>query len=260
MSKKAIIIIVSIACVLLILVLLGLRFMLGIFHRGNNNKYSVKNETAISNSALAGKTYYFLGSSVTLGSASHKESMADFLAKRNNCTVVKEAVGGTKLADSKNSYVKRIENFDTSIAPDALICQLSTNDLKFKNKGVVSNSFNPDELDISTTYGAIEYIAWYVQETFGCPLIFYTNAYIDYEKYSTEYSVMIDTLKIIAEKWEFLVLDLFNDTEFNNLTKEQKKLYLNDPIHPTRAGYKEWYTPKFESFLASKVNLLSKDI
>lgn len=30
---------------------------------------------------------------------------------------------------------------------------------------------------------------------------------------------------------------------------EERELYMADRIHPTQAGYPEWWTPKFESYL-----------
>ena len=37
--------------------------------------------------------------------------------------------------------------------------------------------------------------------------------------------------------------------EANNITDEQKSLYMADSIHPTQAGYLEWWTPVFENKL-----------
>ena len=65
---------------------------------GNTGPYSVAATPALSDSPLAGKTYVFLGSSVTYGASSEGESMADFLAARHGAVCVKEAVSGTTLA------------------------------------------------------------------------------------------------------------------------------------------------------------------
>ena len=63
------------------------------------------------------------------GAASLETSFAEYIAVRN-CTYVKEAVGGTTLADNdKTSYIQRmLHNIDPNAQFDAFICQLSTND------------------------------------------------------------------------------------------------------------------------------------
>lgn len=52
----------------------------------------------------------FLGSSVTYGAASQGVSFADFIARRNGCEAIKEAVSGTTLVDNgSDSYVSRLK-------------------------------------------------------------------------------------------------------------------------------------------------------
>ena len=53
----------------------------------------------------------------------------------------------------------------------------------------------------------------------------------------------------IQDKWDITVIDFWNDAEINNITEDQRKLYLIDHIHPTKAGYKEWWLPKFQKTL-----------
>jgi lysophospholipase L1-like esterase len=56
-------------------------------------------------------------------------------------------------------------------------------------------------------------------------------------------------LKQIAEKWSIKVIDLWEDETFNAITPEQRALYLADAIHPTQAGYRDWWTPYMEPVL-----------
>lgn len=60
---------------------------------------------------------------------------------------------------------------------------------------------------------------------------------------------MVKLLQQIAEKWDIAIIDMWNDTEFNALTEEQRALYMADGIHPTQAGYLEWWTPYMEEYL-----------
>lgn len=59
----------------------------------------------------------------------------------------------------------------------------------------------------------------------------------------------VDLLLEIQKKWDIAVIDLWNDEEINNITDEQKAIYLIDHIHPTKAGYKEWWLPAFQETL-----------
>ena len=75
--------------------------------------------------------------------------------------------------------------------------------------------------------------------------MFYTNPKYD----SENYQAMVDLLLEIQKKWNNEIIDMWNDVDFNNITDEQKSLYMADSIHPTQAGYLEWWTPVFENKL-----------
>lgn len=45
------------------------------------------------------------------------------------------------------------------------------------------------------------------------------------------------------------MIDMWNDAGFNALTSEQRELYLADAIHPTNAGYLQWWTPYMENVI-----------
>ena len=224
-------------------------------YRGNNDRYSVANTDPLANSPLAGKTYLLLGSSVAFGTGSGGEAMGEYLAKRNGCTVIKKAVSGTTLADGKsNSYVRRLEQYieseDKEETLDAFVCQLSTNDASIpKSLGSVSESTVKDisSFDKATTYGAMEYIIALVKETWDCPIVFFTNSH--YEK--SAYAEMVEALHEIEAKWGITVIDLYTDEAFNDISASDYELYMTDEIHPTKAGYREWWLPKFEETLKS---------
>lgn len=224
---------------------------------GNEPAYSVANTPELESSPLRGKTFMFLGSSVTFGAHSEQESMAEFIAKRNGAVCIKEAVSGTTLMDTRDdSYVRRLdaylESADRAESLDAFICQLSTNDIKYPDSfGSVTaeDKRSAEDFDTATTAGAMEYIIVRARETWGCPVLFYTNSNFRNEKYEQ----MIAILDEIQAKWDIGVIDLFRDEEFNNVTAEELELYMYDPTHPTRAGYRDWWTPKFEEKLTETV-------
>lgn len=221
--------------------------MLGVFNEGNYGEYGLKNTHAVAESPISGKTVIFLGSSVTAGYGSLSVSFADFLEKTDGITAIKEAVSGTTLVDVKsNSYVSRMKTIDKDIKADAFVCQLSTNDAtKEMPLGEISDSVNADDFDTKTVAGAIEYIIAYAKEAWDCPVVFYTQAKYDSEHYAR----MVDLLLEIQRKWDIKVIDLWNNDEINSITAEQRKIYLVDNIHPTKAGYKEWWLPEFQKCL-----------
>lgn len=214
---------------------------------GNDKAYALENVQALENSPLNGKNLVFLGSSVTYGSAAKGVSFADYIAVRNGCSITKEAVSGTTLVDSGiNSYISRLKKLDKNKTVDMFICQLSTNDATQKKPlGTISNSSNLADFNTKTVAGAIEYIIAYVNESWSCPVVFYTNPQYD----SKEYAEMVTLLQEIADKWDIEIIDMWNDDLFCAISLDQKNLYMADPIHPTQAGYLEWWTPHIESAL-----------
>ena len=75
--------------------------------------------------------------------------------------------------------------------------------------------------------------------------MFYTNAYFE----SEEYAAMVQALKQIQGEYGIGVIDLYTDKEFNDITEEERELYMADKIHPTQAGYLKWWTPQMEKYL-----------
>ncbi len=244
---KKIKIVLSIFLILVIAVGGYVGNMLGVFNEGNYGEYSLKDTASVSDSPINGNTVIFLGSSVTFGYGSLGISFADFLEKTDGIIAVKEAVSGTTLVDVKsNSYVSRMKKIDENIKADAFVCQLSTNDAtKEMPLGEISDSFGLNDFDTQTVAGAIEYIIAYAKETWSCPVVFYTQAKYD----SVHYAKMVDLLLEIQKKWNITVIDLWDNDEINSITDEERKVYLVDHIHPTKAGYKEWWLPEFQKCL-----------
>lgn len=212
---------------------------------GNQPEYDFSKIAPLENSPLAGKNICILGSSVVYGTASQKNSVGEYLAARFDCDLTKEAVSGTTLADNgSNSYVQRmLNNIPKDAQFDLFICQLSTNDASRKvSLGKISDSENLDDFDTATVTGAMEYIIAYAQETWGCPVVFFTGSRYD----SIGYEAMVGRLLELQEKWGIGVLDLWSSDDFNNISDADRKLYMADGIHPTKAGYRDWWGPELE--------------
>lgn len=185
----------------------------------------------------------FLGSSVTNGAAALYQSIPEYFGARMGCTFIKEAVDGTTLTDNgSDSYIRRLLNHvDADEKIDLLVCQLSTNDAsKGLPLGEVSEKSVLEEFDTGTITGAMEYIICYAEQTWGCPVVFYTNARFESENYQE----MVERLYQLADKWEIGILDLWSDDGFNQITETERALYMKDNIHPYKAGYRDWWGPE----------------
>ena len=221
----------------------------GYFKKGNSVRYDVSRIPFKKTSPLKGKTVVFLGSSVTKGFAAHNNAFAEYIAKKDSCICIKEAVNGTTLIDNcEDSYIERMrDNLDPERQVDLFICQLSTNDATRNSPlGEISESRDLDSFDVKTVCGAIEYIIAYAKETWHCRVMFYTNPQYD----SDTYAKMVEALLKIQEKWQIGVSDFWNDERINSISPEKRKLYLQDPIHPMKAGYAEWLVPVMEQRIA----------
>ena len=202
---------------------------------------------------LENKKLVFLGSSVTYGSASNGWSMCEYFEEYYSCEVVKLAVSGTTLVDNgPTSYVSRLNDSIYGIGEcDAFVCQLSTNDAtQNKPLGTVSESFDRNTFNTSEIIGAMEYIISLSKEVLDCPIFFYTGT----KFLNPSYQAMVDALYELQDKWGIGIIDLWNDEEMNKVTANQKRIYMYDSIHPTRAGYRDWWGPKFAEYILEYFN------
>ena len=256
----------------------------------NDVQYDVSNVEEIPGSYLKDKKIYWLGSSVTYGASSEGQSMADFIAKRSGCTSVKEAVSGTTLLNDgltqntgAKSYVNRLITstaFDKEEEIDAFVCQISTNDCtndRLNKRGRITpdDYIELDDFNVATSLGAVEYIIAYVMETWGCPVYFYSGSYFsdgsnkaqrqNNNPLGSEYAKFIGQVQQIADKWDnyydyhVQVIDLYNDEDFNDLASDKYYNWaINDPIHPRKAGYSQWWSPYIQNFLEKDLYELNK--
>lgn len=192
--------------------------------------------------------YYFLGSSVTYGHANNGSSFVNEIQNLLQCVCVKEAVSGTTLANNgSNSYVARmLSNWDKNAKVDTLIVQLSTNDVSQNiARGTISDTKNPEDIDNTTTLGAIEYIIAYAKKTWNCEVVFYTNP-----KYSNaQYESLVKDLYQIQKKWGIGIVDFYYYKDMDPLSDETLASYMADAIHPNAMGYR-WMGEVFAEYLS----------
>ena len=73
-------------------------------------------------------------------------------------------------------------------------------------------------------------------------MLFFTGSRFE----SAAYQQMYDLLCQVRDKWDIGVLDLWNNPAINDVPADQKALYILDGIHPTKAGYRDWWGPELE--------------
>ncbi len=209
---------------------------------------------------LSGLQLIWLGSSVAYGQMAQGYSVADYLEEAHKALKsYKYCVPGTTLVDeSTTSYISRMKQIPTDIHPDYFIVQLSTNDAALnKSFGTLSSSKNIGDFDTKTIYGGLEYIIAYVQQTWKCPVVFFTGMYYDKSTYSndgTAYGKTVQALLDVQKKWGIHVIDLYNDTALKAMyNNDQWKTYMSDGVHPKAEGYKKLWGPKFEQALTSYI-------
>jgi len=208
---------------------------------------------------LSGKTILWIGSSVTYGAQSGGHySMVDAVEDLHSALVCeKYAISATTLVNTgEDSYVGRLKRIPKSKTPDLIVVQLSTNDATTnKPFGEIAEGKDIESFDDTTIAGAIETIIAYADETFHCPVVFYTGSYTVKEHYDE----MVSLLLQIQEKWGIGVVDLFNNPDMTAIyDTELYHRYMYDEVHPNRVGYVEWWTPFFESELSAYVQSLEK--
>ena len=211
------------------------------------------------NDPLSGKTILWIGSSVTYGAhAGGHYSMVDAIQALHPALVCeKYAISATTLVNTgEDSYVGRLKRIPKSKTPDLIVVQLSTNDATTnKPFGEISESMNIADFDDSTIAGAIETIIAYARDTFNCPVAFYSGSYCEKENYPE----MVQLLLEIQKKWDIGVIDLFNNPDMTAIYgTELYNSYMFDEVHPTRAGYVEWWTPVMNAGLIEYLGSLNK--
>lgn len=65
---------------------------------------------------------------------------------------------------------------------------------------------------------------------------------------------MVQRLKELQDKWGIGILDLWTSDEFNTVSDADRALYMKGNIHPTKAGYREWWCPEMEAQIMDYLN------
>lgn len=203
----------------------------------------------IKNAQISYDTVIFVGSNFTRGTKAHHKSFVDYLKNEFDADIL--SITGTKLKmvskkKKEISYTKLIDAVPTDgKTPRAVFCEISYFDAKEKSKiGKLSDSYDDADFDTKTVYGSLEHIAYLCKEVYHCPFVFYTYPYCN----SNKYEKLIEVANDVANKWNGIVFDFYNDENFW-LNKNQKKQYMANKICPNSKGYDEVFNPAFEQMI-----------
>ena len=225
----------------------------GIGKAGNNDKYNPEYLTAYVNSPLEGKTILCVGASVTQGWAAKNISFVDYIAKLDSAKTIKEVYPGTTIAtQNENSYYPRLRTYTAEDSIDAVVIQLSSNDSSFASGlGEIGASKELASFDDTTFAGGMESMICYAKQTWDCPVLVYCNPQFRVKSFYNDeaYDAMVQVTEKICEKWNVNFLNMWDDPEVNSIPLKEYKFYMSDVVHPTKAGYLEWWTPMFEAEL-----------
>ena len=256
---------------------------------GNGSAYALsKAGTSGYAKVLKGRTFLFLGSSITAGLHSIGVSFVDYMDQRTGSNSKKEAVSGTTMATRPgfyNSYIERLTKWCgkyPTYDPDVFVCQLSLND-SFKGVSLGSSSgvdfskltgdSNADNYLASlrkkgnTVAGAIDYITAYAYNRWpGCQVVFFTVRDVrQFKSYGQQYAKMRSLLFSAQKKYgtrdnrnRIEIIDMWSNSSLTNIKGNTFCLYMNDINHPKKAGYLKQWTPQFEKNLSQWLPMICK--
>ena len=182
-----------------------------------------------------GPTYYFLGSSVTRGSATHGISFVENLAQRTGCRCIKNAVDGTTLADiEEQSYPRRLRSFPPPEGTDHIFIQLSTNDVaRGVPIGTIHAGADRTDIDVSTALGGAEDMILYLRARIAAPITFFTS-WCD----NPAYGELVTGAYGLCKKYRIGILDFYRGWNMQPVTPEKLVAYKEDGVHPNARGYR----------------------
>ena len=62
-------------------------------------------------------------------------------------------------------------------------------------------------------------------------------------------------MRIIAEKWDIMFWNMYDDVPLPEDGSSEAKLYMTDRIHPSKAGYGQWWMPYFETKISEGLEI-----
>ncbi len=196
------------------------------------NKYFFGNKTAL-----------FLGDSISYGAADAGRSWAWRMSNSLGFKADNQSVNGWAISTSRQSRIINELKGVKYNTYDYVIMEGGTNDAwDSAQVGVVSNSYDPKDFDITTFAGGLEELFYNAYQRFPGARFGFIITYkmpLATDKGNVAYMEPIANISIdICKKWNVAYLDLYHDDYVNNILLEVDTLnYLIDTVHPSVAAY-----------------------
>ena len=119
----------------------------------------------------------------------------------------------------------------------------------WRHAGKMARKWKPDVVITSSTYPLDTYAGRRIAKRSGARLIHEVHdlwplTLTEVGGISRHHPFVL--LLQMAEKWGITVIDLWHDPEMNRVSPDDYRLYMNDGVHPTKAGYLLWWTPALQ--------------
>lgn len=148
----------------------------GMFHPGNDRKYDPASTPCQPDDGLAGKRIIWLGSSLTAGRKAQNTGLPAYMeAMYRTVTAADLSVAGSPLTDIvQNSGIARLRSLAKDLhEADLLVCELD--EACFRDRGELTASADRFACDLSTGFGAVQYVISFTREMFHCPVFFWAS-------------------------------------------------------------------------------------
>ena len=196
------------------------------------NKYFFGNKTAL-----------FLGDSISYGAADAGRSWAWRMSNSLGFKPDNQSVNGWAISTSRQLRIINELKGVKYNSYDYVIMEGGTNDAWDSCEvGVVSDSYDPKDFDITTFAGGLEELFYNAYQRFPGARFGFIITYkmpLATDKGNVAYMEPIANISIdICKKWNVAYLDLYHDDYVNNTLLEVDTLnYLIDTVHPSVAAY-----------------------
>lgn len=202
---------------------------------------------------LANKILFNFGDSIAAGGGNNGKGYAELFATKYGMMCYDFAVGGATLGETEtNNITTQVTTaLSRGITPDYILIEGGTNDISYNvSIGEISNDYNINKFDKTTTIGGLEWIISTLKSNFPSAKMAFVSVHrMGSRGYSSQIErqgVCVDTCK----KWSIPIIDIFNRGNLNTFLSEYHK-FTNptesqpngDRTHPNELGYTTFYLP-----------------
>lgn len=218
------------------------------------NELSVSIKEKI-NSPLVDKKILNLGDSIAAGDGNNFVGYAHLIADRNGATCISYALGGARIGQTTSNNIPNQLNqaIEDNVTPDYILFNGGTNDITSPNTplGEITSGYD-DVLDLTTFSGAFEYICKMCKSNFPSAKVLYVRVHNMSSRWIEDQKIYGERALDICKKWSVPYVDLFNEGGLNtNIPSMKTGVFGNDPTHPNKYGYANYYLPLIEGKLKS---------